>query len=422
MHWLTAYPFATASTAAFYLLMLGFALPTTKPYLLDLFGHPVPPSQKYLGGFDALRGFAAGLVAFGHCWWATYPIFAKTQFTINFIAYDSKAVPIFAVLSGFLIYRSASSAIKSTEGIRSYMIRRFFRIYPVYLLGVLLCFATGQYIARDGLSASSYFLSDLFMFHVIDWPGGFANPPTWSLYLEVVFYAALPLLLMGFGRKRMVAVCAILIIATIAGDAIPISPDNVSRTFSLWKYFFIGIIASELSPKMKSLPSLAACAIGAPLIYFDFGGPYYDWFANLGIGLKHMDGQTLGLGLGCGLFVAGLPNLPALGKILNIAPLRFIGVISYSVYITHFFYILANFPELKLFTLAGKPVMYAHFQTLPAYPDWFLPFVFFPGVMFWGAVSFLLVERPGMRLGRAVINRSFAKNPLDATDAGMQRH
>ena len=79
-------------------------------------------------------------------------------------------------------------------------------------------------------------------------------------------------------------------------------------------------------------------------------------------------------------------------------------MISYSLYITHFLYILANFPEIGLFGHAGQPDMYSHFQAMPPMPGWYMPLLFFPGAMFWALVSFLLVERPGIKLGRWLAN------------------
>jgi peptidoglycan/LPS O-acetylase OafA/YrhL len=396
---LGAYPLATASSAAFYVLLVALAIPHLRPYFSVLFVHPIPPHQTYQLGFDTLRGFAAIYVAFGHCWWATYPIFAATQHVAPFIAFNTKAVPIFAVLSGFLIYRSCISAVSGIAQLRAYIVRRFFRIYPVYLLGIVLSLLMGQYIGSPQFSPSGYLVSDIFMFTSLNWPGGFANPPTWSLYIEVSFYAVLPLMIIAVGQKRMAALCSILLLACVIAD-------YPSRVFVLWRYFFIGIIASEVSKKISFRPALAAFLIGICLIYYDLGGPPHDWFGLIGIGQIHHDYSTLGLGLGCGLILVSLPHLPQIGAMLNILPLRLLGVISYSVYITHFFYIRANFPEIALFSQAGTDPLYQHFKTLAPFPAWYLPLVFFPGVLFWGAASFVLVERPGILLGRFILKRT----------------
>src|SRR4051812_19194743 len=99
---ISAFPFAFASSLAAYAFLLLLAIPSSRRVIAPYFVHPSPPHQQFLGSVDTFRGFAASLVALGHCWWATYPIFEKTQWKIDVLAYNSKAVPIFAVLSGFL--------------------------------------------------------------------------------------------------------------------------------------------------------------------------------------------------------------------------------------------------------------------------------------------------------------------------------
>jgi peptidoglycan/LPS O-acetylase OafA/YrhL len=393
MNWLSAYPLPMLSSLAMYALLTAALIPKSREFVRPLFTHPVPPTQDMLGGFDSLRGIAAAMVALGHCWWATYPVFASTQLAAPWIGYGTKWVSVFAVLSGFLIYRSGLNAIKSPEALRSYGIRRLFRVYPVYALGVLLCLWLGQYSGNATASPVAYFFSDLFMLPVFNWPNGFANPPTWSLFVEVAFYIVLPILIAVVARERIVLFCVIAI-------AVMLLADNQSRIFALWKYFLIGMIASELSPMISKRSAILICVMGIILLVLDFHGPRFDWAEKLGIGVRHADEQTLGLGIGCGLLLAGLPQVKWLSNALSIFPLRMLGVISYSLYITHFFYIYASAPEIGPFTHLGSPDLYKHFSQLPQLPGWYLPLVFFPGSIFWAAVCFILVERPGMQFGR----------------------
>jgi peptidoglycan/LPS O-acetylase OafA/YrhL len=397
---LWAYPVATISTAALYALLILLAFPASRRVIVPWLA-PTPPHQQYLQSFDTFRGFAAVLVAIGHCWWASYPVFAITQYEhLPFLAYDSKAVPMFAVLSGFLIYRSVLT-IKSLDELRAYVVRRFFRIYPTYLLSVVLCVITAQYVAGDHYSAKGFFFSDLFMLKVFNRPGGQANPVTWSLFIEVAFYAFLPLYVLTLGRRRVIMVSAIAIVGMIIAE-------YPSREFGLWKFFLMGILASELSQtdafKEKFVATVSLLVALALLIY-DFGGPDHDWMAHLGLNTLRWDYETLALGLGCSLLLAALPHVKSAAATLEILPLRIIGMTSYSLYVTHFFYILANFPEVERFANAGTPPMYEHFKTLPMMPWWYLPFVFFPGCITWAIVSYVLVERPGIRLGSALLKR-----------------
>jgi peptidoglycan/LPS O-acetylase OafA/YrhL len=401
--YLGAYPLASASSLAFYLVLTLLAIPASRRVLTPLLSHPILPTHKYLNAFDAIRGLAACLVAVAHCWWMTYPLFAPTQLWFNFIAYGTKAVPVFAVLSGFLIYRSVLS-IRSLQDLRTYVVRRFFRIYPVYFLGVVLCVAFGQYIGGEGFSRIGYLVSDLFLFNVISWPAGFANPPAWSLYVECAFYALLPLIVLTVGRGRIVGFCLLVLVAMLLAD-------HPSRVFGLWKFFVFGILAAELSPSAGRV-AFVLSGLGVGLLLWDFGGTDHDWFAGFGFTNRHADGDTVGLGLSCAFIMAALPHLGLVARALNVLPLRMLGTMSYSVYLIQFFYIAANFPEIGIFSRAGTPEMYAHFKSLPMMPAWYLPLLFFPGVLFWGLVSFLLVERPGIMLGQRLVTKARSEKPI----------
>ena len=324
------------------------------------------------------------------------------------------------MLSGFLIYR-AVLAIGSLEGLRIYIIRRIFRIYPVYVLGIALSLGFGLYADGTNFSRLSHALSDLFMFPIIGWTH-FNNPEAlvrfnaeniatnlviWSLFVEVTFYAVLPLFVVLVGRRRIVA-------ASLIALAIVLLAESTSRSFGLWKYFLIGILASELAPRLRWV-SAPAFALGVGLLVLDFMGPAFDWATRLGLSNGNVSstyGQTLGIGMACGLILAALPNLGRVARALDLAPLRLLGAMSYSVYIIHPFFILANFPEMGTFSHAKQ--LTEHFKALPAMPAWYLPLVFLPGIFFWGLMSFLLVERPGIRLGKRLINRSRAAPVLHA--------
>ncbi len=387
---LFAYPVALLSTLAFYAIAVALMIPASRRLIAPLFVAAPTPNQQHLAALDCFRGFAASLVAMAHCWWASHPIFHSTQLQFPWLGYGAKAVPIFAVLSGFLIYRSALS-ITSLADVRAYIVRRFFRIYPVYVLSVILCLVTGQYVANTSTTASGYFIADLFMLNVLSWPGGFANPVTWSLYVEVAFYAALPLALITLGQKRMLAFAAVGIVVLVAAD-------YPSRVFGLWKFFLMGIAASELSERSRPV-AVPVVLAGLALLILDFASPANDWAAAIGLVKSHSDGETLGLGIGVGAVLAAIPHWSALSKWLDVLPLRILGSISYSVYIVHFFYILANFPVIGRFTQAGTQGMYEIMKAQPQLPWWYLPFLFFPGVLVWAMVSYVLIEKPGMQMG-----------------------
>lgn len=405
-HFASAYPVATISSVAFYALIIAAYVPRFRQHIVPQFSHPISPQQSFLSAMDAMRGFAASLVALGHCFYWTYPVFYKSQLQVPLLAYGAKAVPMFAILSGFLIYRSARR-IKSDADLKYFIARRFFRIYPLYLVSVLACLAFGQTVSDyAGVSLYSYLVAEIMMFRSLDFLQ-FANPVTWSLYVEVVFYAVLPIYLMVVGSKRFLPVSVFVLVALILADQVP------GREFQLWKYFVMGMIASELSLRHRELLQGVAgkiiLAVGLALLLIDLVGPKTDWVAHAGLVKRNLAEYTIGLGLSFSLIAASISFVPLAGRLLDVFPIRFIGVVSYSIFIVHPFYLMVNFPELVLRKVGTQT---EYFKTLEALPDWYLPVLFVPGIFAWAAVTFLLIEKPALVAGSRWMERQQANDAL----------
>lgn len=113
------------------------------------------------------------------------------------------AVDFFFILSGFILaYTYATAEGTARGGSRAFWVARIARIYPVYLLGLVLglgpYLATEQNLQNITLSIGSHIV----MLHA--WlPGTLdLNQPSWSLSVEAFFYALFPLLLPLFARLR----------------------------------------------------------------------------------------------------------------------------------------------------------------------------------------------------------------------------
>ncbi|MEO7000511.1 MAG: acyltransferase [Ktedonobacterales bacterium] len=119
------------------------------------------------------------------------------------------AVDFFFLLSGFILsYNYITPDGKLRGGKRAFWVARIARIYPVYLLGIVL--GAVEYL-RDGHAlASATITIALHLLLVQSWiPAALAfdlNPPAWSLAAEALFYALFPLLLplcARFGRRSL---------------------------------------------------------------------------------------------------------------------------------------------------------------------------------------------------------------------------
>src|SRR5690606_10292459 len=105
------------------------------------------------------------------------------DFNSYYIIIGWNGVDLFFVLSGFLIGGILS---RENENVKSFMIRRFFRIYPAYLVMVFLGIVMIKpYLADNGL----LIVSHLFMFNnLIPGFGGAVNGVLWTLGAEFQFY------------------------------------------------------------------------------------------------------------------------------------------------------------------------------------------------------------------------------------------
>jgi peptidoglycan/LPS O-acetylase OafA/YrhL len=155
-----------------------------------------------IAAITGLRGLAALLVL------GTHAAFATGKLSHGYIgviyARLEIGVPIFFVLSGFLLFRPwvrAAAAGRALPSVGHYTRRRLRRIMPAYLVTVLLAYVVysfysagpnpGQswagllrYLTLTQIYTNNYLITYLHQ--------GLSQ--TWSLAVEVAFYAALPLL------------------------------------------------------------------------------------------------------------------------------------------------------------------------------------------------------------------------------------
>lgn len=158
--------------------------------------------------FDLLRLILAAVVCLVHSYQLSG--FADLAFLGQFLS-SGMAVQAFFVISGFLIFMS----YERSSSLRSYAEKRIRRILPAYLVVVLLC-AFGLPLASAGgasgyfsgawanyLAANLTFLNGLYP----SLPGVFEgnrmpaiNGALWTIKIEVMFYAAVPVLVLCMKR------------------------------------------------------------------------------------------------------------------------------------------------------------------------------------------------------------------------------
>lgn len=121
-------------------------------------------------------------------------------------------VPVFFVISGFLLYRPFARAREAGDegpGLVAYAARRAARIGPAYWLMLLLASALGLSAALSAKQFAEFFLFLQIYETDATLPRGIGH--TWTVCVEVSFYAFLPLwaLLMKRARRELLALAAL---------------------------------------------------------------------------------------------------------------------------------------------------------------------------------------------------------------------
>ncbi|MGY6648833.1 acyltransferase family protein [Wenyingzhuangia sp. IMCC45574] len=139
---------------------------------------------------DALRGIAVLLVIMVH----SFQTFELNKSLELFFDMGAKGVQLFFVASAFTLFLSINHRKKTELNyVRNFFIRRFFRIAPMYYLGVLYFTITGvEKLEIEGIISV---ISNVFFMHGLH-PNQISSivPGGWSIAVEMMFYLLVPLL------------------------------------------------------------------------------------------------------------------------------------------------------------------------------------------------------------------------------------
>lgn len=192
-----------------------------------------PTIDRY-PALDALRGAAAFAVMFYHL--RSFNSHAEVQvFASGYLAVD-----LFFVLSGFVICHAYEARLQSSLKFRDFMTLRFVRLQPAMMLGTLIGFmlavsqrvlglhgAPGFAEIASSLPANLLMLPNVF----VPWGIFLFNPPTWSLFYELLgnaFYA-LGMRWRGTGHPRnrtLISLCFVGCLGVVASVLLAGSLDR----------------------------------------------------------------------------------------------------------------------------------------------------------------------------------------------------
>ncbi|MCF6385466.1 acyltransferase [Mycobacterium sp. MBM] len=345
------------------------------------------PTHTRIIGLDGIRGLGCLAVVMGHVALSYSPVTHDKAF----LGVLGLALILFFVLSGFLLFlpyirRLTKDPAKAVmPDTKQYALHRFFRVFPGYLTIFLICnfvlqvaYVQNSAIQPHGTDAGTGMITDpwellanltLTQTYIPEYVQTGISP-SWSLTLEIAFYATLPLLgLLLFAlRKRtdvtpLVLAClapvillavgvigrlfAPLVFAATGADTVtmqnwgPTWAAVFMRSFltnaDLFAYgMFAAILFVAIEQGVISVPAARRIHLLCfPLLAVSF-------VAALVLAVKGTVFATAGIGFVSAVFIAIVVLPLARGKdspiarFLDLKPFHFVGVISLSVYLWHY--------------------------------------------------------------------------------------
>jgi peptidoglycan/LPS O-acetylase OafA/YrhL len=300
---------------------------------------PLPATHagalRHIKQLDALRAFAVGSVMVAHY----FPALNR------FGEWGAMGVNLFFVISGFLITEILLKCKKEVENgqsirltLRQFYARRFLRIFPLYYLVISLSFLFNFSDVRHELWWYLTYTVNYYGLVTGKWIG---LPHFWTLALEEQFYLLWPLVILLVPRRCLLLVPVIAILIAPATRALILARDAnpfwwMTTPVCLDTLGFGALLAVCHEMRFHALGTLLSTAglwIGLPLLIVlkvitRLKVPHH----GLGIVV-----WNIAIGLFCLWLVNGAVEgfKGVVGRTLEWRPLRFLGTISYGLYVFH---------------------------------------------------------------------------------------
>lgn len=359
-------------------------------------GTDSPPGRIRLLALDTLRFLAASVVIVAHAR-DMHPYLLPWRFFATWLFQPKSAVAFFFVLSGFVLHLSWKGAWPKLRGWAAFMVKRVFRLYPLYFLSLPLGLLV---LGALPLAQSEWYALDPAWKEIIDqtrnnpvqWvhhfllvtPGldmNFLNPPIWTLAAEMRVAFVFPWLSwlvkrlpMGWG----------LVTSLVSMIVLPLVAQRTLPTVGLLPLFMLGAWGAQHQARLTWLKSGKALLVLVVGLAIYCAGP-----EMRGTGTLTKAWHLQISGTGALLTMLAILRLPFLVKILERPFLVFGGHASYGLYALHF----PIFMGLAYFAWKG---------------DWSATTFFLIGFSVTLALAAWLyrtVELPMIRMGGEVVKR-----------------
>lgn len=336
-----------------------------------------PSTGPLVENFDGVRAVAATMV------------FLQHALPFPGVVLGPAGVWLFFTLSGYLLYLvflRMEAPLPNSSILVSYLVRRVFRLAPLYIAFLLFHQLFWLTIVPDAAWNGQLVSEHLLLLR--------ADDHLWSIKTEMVFYLFLPLLIMMLAplvkpNYRLVALAIIAMLTWWFFEHKRILVLHGGMPY--FTPFILGMMMVHVQPHVKPWMGRILALVG--------------FLAILGFGIDHPVAEAYRFSIGftqweqmwssghyvywaCALLVLGVASYKS--RFWGNPWLRLIGVVGYGFYLWH-----------------PLVIVWYHYHELPVPPV--TAFVISVGIALAG---YILIERPGMRLGKYLASKVAADQLL----------
>lgn len=349
-----------------------------------------------------MRGLAAAYVVVFHA--AFIPGFkvAPPSDIKSIVVFGGSGVTLFFVISAFSLVMTMGRHLATEKPLLSFFASRFFRIAPLFY--VMIAFTLVFHWQSFGLTHSPFkvLASLLFIFNLI--PGyqeGFVWA-SWTIGVEMLFYALFPLLYFALNSawKKAAAIIVSIALSTQITNLVALLMPSVDPAsfylFTILRHlpvFLIGMITFDMF-KLLSYSKADLRLPGAGLLALGIGGLGYLVYGGTALPFVNLYYWQAAF---YAVILIGVALLPL--KIIVNRATRYMGKISYSMYLVHAPILFFLSPVFQTIYETGlqKPLAYTASIAVT-----YCLVIIVATALYW------LVEKPGEKLGKML----FASRPI----------
>jgi peptidoglycan/LPS O-acetylase OafA/YrhL len=337
---------------------------------------------------DGWRCFSILLVMYGHI-----ARWSSIGHTLPFAGYESVGVEFFFVISGFVI---CSSLLGELEGsgkisIGGFYIRRCFRILPPLILFLLVAWCSGITSARSVAKAG------LFLCNLVSVSCDLSIVHTWSLAYEEQFYVLFPLslvLALRFGRRWILLATALawpVLVAVLYCFRYTASLAFYLYWFELLLFGTAFALYRDQAARIVQRIGPIGLYVAVPLIFAAYvSGTGLSTFSTKTIIMLFVDFPLMAYAVFASTCVRTVVH-----PILESRPARYLGRISYGVYLFQQPFLVSDAGQGPLFYIAAVIA-----------------------IIVMAAFSYTFIEAPLIRLGGRLASRlQYVSQSVTATAA-----